>query len=140
MWPLWAPDPGVLGGDRIVTLVEFTIPGEPLPKQRPRSKNGQQPFTPKVTRDAEKRVAAAFTTAHPEWTLLDGPVRVWVDFHRRTYRAVDVDNLLKLVTDALNGIAWVDDKQITDLRGVRLYGARDDARTVVHIHTEGATP
>jgi len=38
-------------------------------------------------------------------------------------KAPDADNLLK-VTDALNGVAWVDDKQITRAVIIKKYGER----------------
>lgn len=120
----------------IKLVTKLVIPGEPLPKGRPRAKAGQQPFTPKATRDAEKRVAAVFREAHPDWVPLEGPLTVTAEFFRRTKRHVDTDNLMKLVTDALNGIAWADDEQIDDLRGIRYYGAGDQARTIIRIGVE----
>jgi len=43
----------------------------------------------------------------------------------------DADNMAKLVMDALNGIAWVDDAQITDLSVQKRYG--DMTQTTVWI-------
>jgi Holliday junction resolvase RusA-like endonuclease len=44
-----------------------------------------------------------------------GPVRVEVSFWRSSKRRCDLDNLVKSVTDALNGLAYVDDQQIVEL-------------------------
>lgn len=119
-------------GDRPIAFL--MLAGEPLPKGRPRAKAGQQPFTPPATRAAEKRVREAFVAKYPEWIPLEGLLTVTGEFFRTTMRAVDVDNLLKLVTDALNGIAWVDDSQIDDLRGIRHLGCGAAlARTVIRI-------
>lgn len=124
---------GVLGGDGTVTdPIVLVVPGNPLPKERPKHGKGRT-FTPKVTRDAEQRVRAAFWQAHPNHVPLTGDLRVEVEFHRRTRHWVDTDNLLKLVTDALNGVAYVDDKQISRIEGERFLGAGEYARTVVRI-------
>lgn len=37
----------------------------------------------------------------------------------RTVRCLDIDNALKVAVDALNGVAYVDDSQLVDLRIVR---------------------
>lgn len=36
----------------------------------------------------------------------------------------DVDNYLKAVCDALNGIAWIDDAQVVDGQSIKHYGER----------------
>ena len=45
----------------------------------------------------------------------------------------DADNLVKLVKDALNRVAWHDDSQVAIVRGMKIYGA--EPRTVVLIET-----
>lgn len=59
---------------------------------------------------------------------------VVVTFYRRTARKVDVDNLVKLPTDALNNLAFVDDEQIEEIHAKRVYGAGDNARTIIRIY------
>lgn len=49
---------------------------------------------------------------------LDGPVRLQVTFYRETALG-DVDNLVKPVQDALQGVAYHDDRQISDVTGRR---------------------
>lgn len=54
---------------------------------------------------------------------LSGPIHVEMSYHPKKpkkwtggpVRSLDIDNVLKLTVDSLNGIAWVDDKQITHL-------------------------
>lgn len=55
---------------------------------------------------------------------LQGPVHVEMSYHPKKpktwkrgnpVRSQDVSNVIKVAEDALNGIAWVDDKQITHL-------------------------
>lgn len=40
----------------------------------------------------------------------------------------DVDNYAKLVMDALNGIAWVDDAQVVQLSVAKCYGEQPETR------------
>jgi len=43
----------------------------------------------------------------------------------------DTDNLLKFVKDCLNGIAWKDDSQVFDVRGIKRYS--DEPKTEIFI-------
>lgn len=114
---------------------EFTVHGEPIPKSRPRAKAGQRPFTPKRVVVGEKNVRSAFQIAYPDWEPLAADVRLRIDvtFYRATRHRVDTDNLLKLVTDALNDVAFADDEQITNIHAYRIYGAGENARTEVRL-------
>lgn len=114
-------------------LTSFTVWGEPLPKQRPKFGKGRA-YTPKKTRDAETAVIDAFELACPLWVPTLGNLKVEADFYRKGHRHADTDNLFKLLTDALNGVAYVDDEQISDAHPRRFYGAGDKARTEVRIY------
>lgn len=43
----------------------------------------------------------------------------------------DIDNYVKLVCDALNGVAWIDDNAVCSLYAVKLYSS--DPRTEIFI-------
>jgi crossover junction endodeoxyribonuclease RusA len=113
-------------------LAEFTVYGNPKPKQRPRHGQGRT-FTPKATVIAEDAVRAAYRAAYPLAVPTIENIRLEADFYRATGHHVDGDNLYKLVTDALNKVAYVDDTQITEGEFRRFYGAGDNARTVIRI-------
>ncbi len=84
-----------------------TVPGNPIPKERPRVV-GRRAYTPKRTRDAE-----AWVRLHARaLPCVEGPIRLGLAFFRKDAVPCDIDNLAKLVQDALNGAAWVDDRQI----------------------------
>jgi len=114
-------------------LAAFTVWGEPKPKERPRFGRGRT-YTPKKTEDAENAVIAAFKTECPQFTASIENLRLEIDFHRKGQRAVDLDNLVKLVQDALNGLLYVDDSQVAELAAARHHGAGDKARTDVRIY------
>lgn len=94
------------------TVFDFTVPGEPIPKGRPRVFRSNT-VTPERTRVAEDRVLQAFVRkyGHPE--PLQGPVSISCWFYLGSRRRKDFDNLAKLITDALNGAAFADDSQVT---------------------------
>ncbi len=137
--------------DRPITLV---IPGLPKAKGRPRiglRGNGRPvAFTPAETRTREGVVAALAMAAMAGRAALIGPVEVTVEavmpipvskskawkedaLKGRVFPAgrPDLDNLVKLVSDALNGIVWGDDAQIVFLLARKLYGVTP--RTIVRV-------
>jgi Holliday junction resolvase RusA-like endonuclease len=101
----------------------FTVRGRPRAKGRPRFGRGRA-YTPKGTVDAERLIAEAY--AGPKF---DGPVSLSCVFSdKRVVISItpmdadsglrgDVSNYLKLVEDALNGLAYDDDRQVHRLIG-----------------------
>lgn len=92
---------------------EFTLslPGDPVAKARPRVYQGHA-ITPKKTLHAEERIFAEFRRCYPHAKPLTGPVSVEAEFWMSKQGKPDIDNLLKLVLDALNALAYTDDAQI----------------------------
>ena len=133
-------------------VLEFTIPGEPRPKGRPRAsvvKGRVHMHTPEKTRAAEQTLAARAMPFRPREPL-EGPVHLDVIFvlpipksMPRWQRAAldagsiqhtkkpDLDNLVKLLKDALNGLMWVDDSQVSSSTSQKCYG--DVPRTWVRM-------
>lgn len=114
-------------------LVAFTVHGEPKPKGRPRFGGGHA-YTDAKTKAAETAVVDAFDLEAPLWEPTIETLRVEIDFHRRTNRPADIDNLAKTCLDAMNKVVFVDDRQIKQLVLDRFYGAGDKARTEVRIY------
>lgn len=110
-------------------FVRFIVPGDPRPKGRPRFGNGFV-HTPRETQRAEHtvKVIARNAGARP----MQGAVAVDLKFYRATKRRCDVDNLAKLVLDALNGIAWRDDDQIASLTATKAHDP-ENPRTEVMV-------
>ncbi|MEG2621444.1 MAG: RusA family crossover junction endodeoxyribonuclease [Clostridia bacterium] len=148
-----APDAGRTGDT--VSDVVFSIPGEPKGKGRPRfsKPKGSQfvrTYTPDATVDYENRVKAMY--AYGGFPKLEGPIRMTMVMYfgipssgiskkSRQYmidreilptKKVDLDNACKIVMDALNGVAFDDDKQIIELRAKKLYS--ELPRVVVKLH------
>lgn len=115
----------------------FWVRGPVVGKARPRVTRNDR-FTPKRTVEAEARVAAAARAELPEGTgqplfgrrqPVTVAVTVWrplpesrpksVEDEPDTYKP-DLDNVAKLVLDALNGIAYEDDAQVTTLYAAKM--------------------
>jgi len=125
-------------------MIHFTIPLHPTAKGRPRvGKIGNlaRMFTPATTQKAEQEFVALAAPYAPT-TPLDMPLRVTLVFTLRSPAMPrwkqqardmglvhpegrpDVDNLAKLVLDALNrsGRFWRDDSRVVELRATKRYG------------------
>lgn len=123
--------------------VSFTIPGAPQGKERPRfNRNTGRTYTPAKTRDYEKLVEWAYK-CEAHGVRFTGPisaniVAVYPVPHswskRQQAKATsgqqlplvkpDLDNVAKAVLDALNGLAYRDDAQVTFLSICKRYGER----------------
>ena len=126
--------------------VEFEIPGIPVPKGRPKfSTLGgfAKAYTPAKTRNAEAFVRKCFFEQVKDFKMPEkGPIFLYVTFYMPVPSSLskkkqnelmeenywhikkpDLDNLLKLVNDALNGIAWKDDSCICFTHATKCYSA-----------------
>lgn len=119
------------------TILRVTVPGEPVPKARPRVVDGHT-YTPSRTKQAEERLQWAFRQALPPgFVPTTEPVVLVVEFYRESKRRVDGDNLQKLVQDAMNGIVVADDSQIK-MWGGKVFDRTDrhgGACTVIEVKT-----
>jgi crossover junction endodeoxyribonuclease RusA len=102
----------------------FTVRSAPRAKGRPRFGKGRT-YTPKGTVDAEAVIAEAY-----KGPKFEGPVSMACVFSKDRFTITltpmnieksmlrgDVSNYLKLVEDALNGLAYDDDRQVHRLIG-----------------------
>lgn len=129
-------------------LLDITIPGDPISKGRPRSGKGRT-YTPKRTRVAEEAIREAVQAS--AWAVTDpyeGPVTLAVRFFCASRRRTDGDNLMKLVTDAIQrgradaGGIIRDDAQIEEWY-CRLYrrAAGEEPRTEITLRAlDDVTP
>ncbi len=112
----------------------FTIHGKPQGKQRARRGRGGRWYTPRETVRFERLVAAACLKAGGKRPGYCGPVELEVVCCFGDRRRRDLDNVLKAVSDAMNGIAYDDDSQIVRATIERVEG---EPRTVVTVRWIG---
>lgn len=118
--------------------IEFTINGECVPKARPRfSKFGHVYTTPKTrayenivkSTAIDNRVPCITTALRVELIIYKSIPKSFSKKKRelanegKIYPVVkpDIDNYVKAVLDGLNGVLFVDDKQIVDFRAIKKY-------------------
>ena len=107
------------------------IPGDPVPKQRPRVTKRGITYTPKKTADYERLIRECYSGEYYE---KDIPLKMIIRCYFRipdswpkkkkeqalenkifVTKRPDIDNLAKIIQDALNGKAYYDDSQIVEL-------------------------
>lgn len=115
----------------------FIVPGKPMGKQRPKATSRgryTKVYTPKETISYENLVIAMFRQTYPNAKPLEGEVRGFIrafypiplstskkrkqamlDGSIRPQVKPDLDNIEKIIYDALNGIAYTDDSHITEM-------------------------
>lgn len=96
-------------------MIQFFVPGNPIPKQSFRYRKGGG-YQPKRVTEWQEAVAWCAMVAMAGAEPLGGRLKVELSFKRENKRKVDSDNLSKNVLDACNKIVWLDDVQIDDLR------------------------
>jgi Holliday junction resolvase RusA-like endonuclease len=112
--------------------VRFALPGEPVCKGRPRMLRKGIPYTDAKTRQAEKAIGWAYReAAGANGKPLAEPVQIGMLFCVGTRRRKDLDNMVKLVMDALNGLAWNDDSQVLSIVATKRF--EKPARTEVMV-------
>ena len=100
-------------------VARCVVSGEPVGKQRPRfdARRGRV-YTPKETRAREEEIEAIFRAAvgptdpDAEWAF-----GIRAVFFVRNHQRKDVDNMLKVVLDGVNGVAFKDDAQVQEVMG-----------------------
>jgi Holliday junction resolvase RusA-like endonuclease len=104
-----------------VNVLSFWVEGRPVPKERARTvrtRSGKyRTYTPTRTANWETRVrlVAQAACSSQRWRPMPGQYAVEVTVHRAR-RAGDGDNFLKAAKDALNGVAWPDDRMVVTAR------------------------
>lgn len=131
-------------------VLMFEVPGEPRGKGRPRFSGGHV-HTDSETRAYEKKIAAYYRKAHgafrfPEKATVTVEVTAHYPIPKSATRAAtagmeagkilptrkpDIDNVIKAVLDALNGVAYKDDSRVVAVYGKKAYS--HDPKLVIEL-------
>lgn len=95
-------------------MIAFTIHGIPVPLQRSRTSNGRH-YLPASSRTYRDLVQTEWMAAGRP-SLGAQPFTLSAHFYGANPSA-DLDNLIKAILDALNTLAYTDDKQLICLSG-----------------------
>ena len=126
--------------------MELDIPIKAIGKERPRfHPQFRYAYTPKKTKDFESTIAAycaVYMKNHGLQTsesYIDVDLTIYSKFpaswsKKKTEEAlsgsirptkIDLDNQIKAVLDGMNGVAYVDDRQVVQIRASRIYAVDD---------------
>lgn len=121
--------------------LEFFVPGEVVGKARPRmnTRTGRA-YTPGKTKNYEYWIRTFFIEKYPNFIPLENKVKVTIeaffDIPKCTSKKniglmfkneicptkkPDIDNITKIVLDAMNKFAYKDDTQVTELSVIKQY-------------------
>ena len=134
-------------------MMELIINEIPKPQPRPRiTVRGKYPhaYEPKSITEYKRLVANKYRSEHKQQLPLSGALSVDVRFYRPVQKSIskaerqrrllgqslptvkpDIDNYVKAILDALNGLAFKDDSQIAVLYARKIYS--DKPRTEIEI-------
>lgn len=136
-------------------MKQLTIDGVPVAKGRPRlGRYGT--YTPKKTQEYEEYVKMCWVAKYGSIQPSEQPLEMNIVFYMpipKSYskkqraemlngrikhtKKPDIDNLIKSVLDALNGLAYADDSQIIKVTAVKRYAETGSTELTIK---EGETP
>ena len=119
--------------------INFVIPGRVQAKQRPRF-NGKFAYTPKQTVEYENWIRTCLLDKYKKIKPFEEPLKAKIIAYYEIPKSTskkkkqqmlnceifptvkpDTDNIAKSILDSLNGIAYLDDKQIVKLEVEKYY-------------------
>lgn len=136
--------------------LKFTVHGNPVPKARPRVTRTGHAYTPKPTADYERLVAMlakeamkglcptgkaivlivkAYFGIPKSWTKAKKQQALYGQLH--PMKRPDLDNCIKAIQDAMNGIVYKDDSQIVEISASKRYSAVPRVDVVIEVFDGG---
>lgn len=126
-------------------VYEFEVPGKVVGKGRPRVNSCTGiVYTPTKTKDYENLVEQYFLLKYPRYKQLEGRIEIniiaYLGIPKCTKKSdidsmlentisptkkPDIDNIVKIILDAMNKFAFKDDNQITKLSIEKRYGVEE---------------
>ena len=136
-------------GRRRRKKMQFTIPGKPKGKTRPRfARGGKNTYTDRGTAEYEKKVAESYLEAGGKLEAYSGiRIKAYYLIPQKTRKDIveamlsgqlkptkkpDLDNVLKIIMDGLTGVAFEDDNQICQVYMEKVYG--EEPRVEVELY------
>lgn len=123
--------------------VSFTVPGQPQAQKRVRfARRGNSVHTFNASSADRDAVAVFARVAMGSRPPMEGPRHATIEFYLKApqrkptpwpSKTPDLDNLIKLVLDAMNGIVYVDDAQIVTLEAKKYYAGERGPETRVYV-------
>ncbi len=132
-------------------IYEFEVPGKIVGKGRPRLNTYTgSVYTPTRTKDYETLVEQYFLLKYPKFKTLEGRINIsmiayfsipkttkkseieqMLDNKISPTKKPDIDNIIKIILDAMNKFAFKDDIQITKLEIEKKYGLEEKMQIII---------
>jgi Holliday junction resolvase RusA-like endonuclease len=134
-------------------MIEFEVLGEPCSKGRPRFRQMgtfYQVYTDEKTHNYENLVKLSFLNSGGTKIEGDVPLSVEIVFYMsipksvskkkhvqmvnkeiRPLKKIDLDNGIKIILDALNKVAFNDDKQVVEIKSSKYYSENPRAEVKI---------
>jgi Holliday junction resolvase RusA-like endonuclease len=136
-------------GECKMNRITLIIPGKPFGKQRPRMTKRGVTYTPEQTVNYETFIKLLYMQKYGN-SKLQGPLKMTIRaFYKipksaskkdkelmlqnviRPAKKPDMDNIAKIIADALNGMAYDDDRQIVEMQVKKFYSEDEFVQVVV---------
>lgn len=131
--------------------IRITIANEPVAKGRPKTRliNGEvRTYTPHKTKQAQISITDRLARHQDKAFVSHIPVKLTVIFFRTKskylparetlpFRKPDLDNFLKLVIDAMNGVLIADDAQITSITTKKRWSNNGHGHIEIRLEKDG---
>lgn len=110
-----------------MSSIKFSAPLEPVPFPRPAS-NGKRRFNPPRYSEFKQLLGWHARNAMHGQAPFYGMIKLFAEFFKLKPKNImsrnwgDLDNHVKAVLDALNGIAFVDDRQVIAVTATKNFG------------------
>jgi len=130
---------------------EFEVIGQVTGKGRPRVNTyTARAYTPAKTKEYEELVKQYFVMKYPRRIALEGRIKVKIIAYFKILKTTkkadaekmingdisptkkpDIDNIIKIILDPLNKLAFKDDNQITKIEVEKVYGEEEKVSVVI---------
>lgn len=136
----------------MINKIRLTIEGHPVGKGRPKFTKAGHSYTPAETREYESMIKTIYRLQYhgfkfPKDIPLDLRIRAYYPIPKSDSRALhmkklkneirphnikpDIDNVVKIICDALNEMAYHDDTQIVDQQARKFYSDRPRVEVLI---------
>jgi Holliday junction resolvase RusA-like endonuclease len=133
--------------------IQFEVEGRPQGKGRPRfsTKGGfVRTYTPENTRNYEKLVQTRFVEKYGNIEPIDKKIALKIEAYfavpkgtskKKTFELLstyypkkpDIDNVTKIILDALNGLAFKDDNLVVFLEVAKYYAEEEKVKVSIEV-------
>lgn len=115
--------------------IQFTMPILPPSVNCCYRSVGKRVYKSSRLRTYEGEMKSFLATMFPDNVMLEGKIKLTVEFYIKGQREIDIDNMLKALIDNLEGKLFENDKHIVEIHAKKTNNC-DESKTVVLIEQD----